>query len=212
MPGYQLETQEGHGGYGGGNEHCFQICLPDPLEFPGAVVKADNGLQSLGQADDQGKEYHVYLGYDACAGQRNFAAVMGLGAIIAEDIVHYNLYHHHGHLVKEGGHAQGGNGLYMGWDGGKGAEGQADGLKPCQVQDDHDAGYDLSDDGSQCSARHSHAEAEDEQGVQYGVEDGAGQGAHHGESGAAVRTYQVGTACGQDEKWKAKGCDACIGQ
>ena len=137
---------------------------------------------------------------------------MGLGSVIAKDIVHYNLYHHHGHLVKEGGHTQGGNGLHMGWHRHKGAQGQVHCLKPGQVYNDHDAGYDLPDDGSQCGPRHPHVEAEDKQRVQYGIEDGARESTHHGKTGTAICADQVGAACGQDKEWKSKGRDSGIGQ
>ena len=108
---------------------------------------------------------------------------MGLGSVIAKDIVHYNLYHHHGHLVKEGAIPRAAMAFIWDGTGTKGAQGQVHCLKPGQVYNDHDAGYDLSDDGSQCGPRHPHVEAEDKQRVQYGIEDGAGEGTHHGKTG-----------------------------
>jgi len=85
-------------------------------------------------------------------------------------------------------------------------------LNPGQVYNDHDARYDLPDDGSQCGPRHPHVEAEDKQRVQYGIEDGARESTHHGKTGTAVCADQVGAACGQDKEWKSKGRDAGIGQ
>lgn len=116
---------------------------------------------------------------------------MGLCPVIAKGIVHYDLYHHHGHLVKEGSHAQCGNSLYMGRQGPEGAKGQVHGLKTGQIPDDHKAGYNLPDDGCQRGPGHSHMEAEYEQGVQNRIDHSACKGAYHGVPGASVRAHQM---------------------
>ena len=46
--------------------------------------------------------------------------------------------------------------------------------KAAEIDDYHDAGHDLADDGGQGGAGHSHTEAEDEQWIQDRVEDGSG--------------------------------------
>ena len=92
----------------------------------------------------------------------------------------------------------------MGWNRHKRAQGQAHGLKPGQVYNDHDAGYDLPDDGSQCGPRHPHVEAEDKQRVQYGIEDGACEYTSWKNRDCRLHGSRVGAACGQDKEWKSR--------
>lgn len=54
--------------------------------------------------------------------------------------------------------------------------------------------------------------AEDEQRVQHGVEDRAGQGTEHGIGGAAVGADQIAASGGKGEQRQAEGGDAGIGE
>ena len=90
---------------------------------------------------------------------------MRLSAVIAKYIIHNNLYHHHCNLVKEGCHSQGYDRFNVGRNGTKVVKCQMDCFKAGQIDDYHDTGYNLADNGCQSSTGHSHMKSKDKQRV-----------------------------------------------
>ena len=71
-----------------------------------------------------------------------------------KDVVHYNLYHHHGHLVKEGNIPRAAMAFIWDGTGTREPRDRCTVLNRVRYTNDHDARYDLPDDGSQCGPRH----------------------------------------------------------
>lgn len=78
---------------------CKQVCFPHAGILSGPVVETDDRLDALGDSDHNGENDCVRLHHDSAGGQRNIRAVDGLGPIIGQGIVQYNLYKGNRNLI-----------------------------------------------------------------------------------------------------------------
>ena len=175
-----------------------------------AIVVADDGLDALRNADDEGHEDHVHLGDDARAGQRDVAAVDRERTVMGQCVVHDDLHHGHGHLVEAGAGTVAAN-----FAGAVPGDAQAvlmqlHGFKVEQIPQADAERNDLADDGSQRRAPHAHVHAKNKGRVQDGVDDSARQHRDHRVTGAAVGQDQLADAGVGDEEREADGCDAGV--
>ena len=74
-----------------------------------------------------------------------------------------------------------------------------------EIPHHHQSGKNLSQDGGQSCAGHSHIQSKNENRIQYGIDHGTGQIAEHRISGTSVCPHQMGTAVGKNNEREADG-------
>ena len=79
--------------------NCKKVGFPNSLELFCPIIKTDDGLQSLGNANDKGHENLVYLSNDSGTGNGHRLSIDRTQSIIFQGFIHYNLHQHHGKLI-----------------------------------------------------------------------------------------------------------------
>ena len=204
LPGNQLEQGEEKDGQPQAAPGSQEICPLHPKVFFGAIIKTDDGLQPLGDADDERHVELVDFRDNPHACDRHGFPVGGKGTVVFQGFGHDDLHCHHGQLVGAGCRTQGHDPFHVLAVECQMLLHQGDALAVGQEPESHAAGYHLADDGGQGGSCHAPIQAKDEQGIQNGIDDGSGEIAQHGKLGPSVCPDEMAAPGGDDEEGKAK--------
>ena len=211
LVGEELEQKETDGGDHQVAGDGQPVGAPHPVELFCPVIKADDGLGALGDADDHRQKDGVGLHDDAAGCQRDICAIFREGAVVGEGVVQNDLYQRDPHLVQAVAHPQGSSpegSLKVQAHIGKPYFHR---FEPADVGDGCQEGEELADNGGPGGSCHAQIKKENEDGIQDGVGNGADQHTGHGITGASVRPDQVAHAGGDHLEGHAKGDDPGIG-